>query len=156
MAKSGGTPGGFRMRKQLAVAGLVILLGGMEIGCGGGAAPPTEVPASDETPVVTAVSNGASADKGMSLAQEQGCLGCHTTDGRELIGPTWKGLFGKEQKLDDGTTVTVDDAYLRESILNPNAKIVVKFAGNIMPPNFRDRLSDQQIYAIIEYIKTVK
>ena len=144
------------MRKQWAVTGLVFLLGGMAIGCGGGAAPPTEVPAPSDAPVATPVSNGASADEGMSLAQEQGCLGCHTTDGRELIGPTWKGLFGKEEKLDDGTTVIVDDAYLRESILNPNAKIVVRFVDNIMPRDFRARLSDQQIEAIIEYIKTVK
>lgn len=124
--------------------------------CGGGAAPTTEVPASTEAPVAAPVSNGASEDEGMTLAQEQGCLGCHTTDGRELIGPTWKGLFGKEEKLDDGTTVTVDDAYLRESILDPNAKIVERFVDNIMPRDFRDRLSDQQIEAIIEYIKTVK
>ena len=144
------------MRKQWAVVGVVILLGGMAIGCGGGAAPPTEVPAPNEAPVATPVSTRAPADEGMSLAQEQGCLGCHTTDGRELIGPTWKGLFGKEEKLKDGTTVIVDSAYLRESILNPNAKIVARFVGNIMPRDFRDRLSDQQIEAIIEYIKTVR
>ena len=133
-----------------AVTGLVILVAVMAIGCGRGAAPIAEVPTPTEAPVATPVSNGA------TLAQEQGCLGCHTTDGREFIGPTWKGLFGKEEKLDDGTTVTVDDAYLRESILNPNAKIVATFVDNLMPGNFRDRLSDQQIEAIIEYIKTVR
>ena len=138
------------LRKQWSVAGLVILLAGMAIGCGGGAAPVTEVPTTPtDTPVAPPVD-------GATLAQEQGCLGCHSTDGRDGIGPTWKGLVGKEEKLDDGTTVTVDDAYLRESILNPNAKIVERFVANLMPGNFRDRLSDQQIEAIIEYIKTVK
>jgi len=139
-----------KMRKQWVVPGLVILLTWIAIGCGGGAAPTAEVPIPTDTPVATPVSNGA------TLAQEQGCLGCHSTDGRELIGPTWKGLFGKEEKLDDGTTVTVDDAYLRESILDPNAKIVATFVDNLMPSNFQDRLSDQQIEAIIEYIKTVR
>ena len=138
------------LRKHWAVTGLVILLAGMAIGCGGGAAPATVVLTPTEVPVATPVPNGE------TLAREQGCLGCHTTDGRELIGPTWKGLFGKEEKLDDGTTVTVDDAYLRESILDPNAKIVATFVGDLMPGNFRDRLSDQQIEAIIEYIKTVR
>ena len=120
------------------------------------AAPPSEVPTPNQAPVATPKFNRASADEGMTLAEEQGCLGCHTTDGRELIGPTWKGLFGKEENLVDGTKLTVDDAYLRESILNPNAKIVERFVGNLMPRDFRDQLSDQQIEAIIEYIKTVK
>ena len=100
--------------------------------CGGGAARPTEVPAPNEAPIATPESNRASADEGMSLAEEQGCLGCHTTDGRELIGPTWNGLFGKEEQLVYGTTVTVDDAYLRESILNPKTKIVERFVKSYL------------------------
>ena len=61
---------------------------------------------------------------------------CHTPDGRAGVGPTWQRIYGSEETLADGTTVTVDDAYIRESILDPNAKIVKGFPPNIMPPNF--------------------
>ena len=68
--------------------------------------------------------------------QVAGCVVCHTPDGRAGVGPTWQGIYGSEETLADGTTVTVDDAYIRESILDPNAKIVKGFPPNIMPPNF--------------------
>jgi cytochrome c oxidase subunit 2 len=61
------------------------------------------------------------AQSGQEVAQSSGCLGCHNfTD--NSIGPTWKGLFGKTQTLADGQTVLVDEAYIKESILNPTAK----------------------------------
>ena len=52
--------------------------------------------------------------------------------------------------------MTVDDAYIRESILEPNIKIVEGFQPNLMPPNFGDTLSDSDIDIIIEYIKSLK
>lgn len=61
-----------------------------------------------------------------------------------------------EEAFADGSTVVVDEAYLRESIADPNETIVTGFAANIMPPTFRQSLSDDQIDAIIEYIKTLK
>ncbi len=66
------------------------------------------------------------------------------------------GLFGSEETLDDGTVVTVDEAYLRESILDPNAKIVEGFSPNIMPDDFAERLSDSQLDLLIAYIKLLK
>jgi cytochrome c oxidase subunit 2 len=86
----------------------------------------------------------------------QYCLSCHTVDGSQGVGPTWKGLYGKQETLADGATVTVDDAYLRESILDPNAKVVQGFQPNLMPQTFKDQLQDQQISDLIEYIKTLK
>lgn len=61
-----------------------------------------------------------------------GCTSCHTTDGVRGAGPTWLGLYGREEILDNGQTVIADDAYIRESILDPNAQIVESFFANIM------------------------
>ena len=71
------------------------------------------------------------------------------------MGPTWKGLFGKTETLDDDSTVLVTTSYLRESIVNPDAKIVQGFP-NAMPTNFGGLFSSQEIDAIIAYIKTLQ
>ncbi|MGM0577292.1 MAG: cytochrome c oxidase subunit II [Myxococcota bacterium] len=81
----------------------------------------------------------------------QNCKACHTLDGSELVGPTFKGLYGKEESLADGSTVTVDDNYLRESITKPNAKVVSGFAPSM--PSFAAQLDDKAINALITYIK---
>ena len=94
----------------------------------------------------------ALADQGRELAQSRGCAACHSVDGKPGIGPTWKGLYGKTESLAGGATVQVDDAYLKESILLPNAKVVQGFAP-VMPPQ---ALSDQEVAALIAYIKEVK
>ncbi|MDR8393211.1 cytochrome c oxidase subunit II [Aliifodinibius sp. S!AR15-10] len=94
------------------------------------------------------------AEWGEQLVQENACNTCHSTDGTELTGPTWQGKFGSEEPLSDGSTVTVDENYLRESILQPGAHIVQGY-DNVMPP-YQGVLSDEQINAIIEYIKTLK
>lgn len=93
-------------------------------------------------------------ERGRELARQFGCLSCHSTDGTKLVGPSWQGLFGREEVLADGTTITVDEAYLKESILDPNAKIVQGFSPNVMPP-YRDRLSDKELKAIIAFIKSL-
>lgn len=93
------------------------------------------------------------AEWGEQLVQDQACTSCHTTDGSKLVGPTWQGLFGKEEQLSDGSTIKVDENYIRESILTPSAKIVEGFQ-NVMPSS-QGQLNDEQINAIIEYIKTL-
>jgi cytochrome c oxidase subunit 2 len=94
-------------------------------------------------------------ERGQNFAQQYGCLACHTIDGTQLVGPTWKGVFGHEVTLADGTTVVVDEAYLLESIHDPGAKIVQGFA-NIMPPNVADQMTEQQITDVIEFIKSLE
>ncbi len=84
-----------------------------------------------------------------------GCTGCHTTTGETGTGPTWKGLYGSTVTMDDGSTVTVDDAYLRESILNPNARIVKGYAKDVMPNN-SGTITEDEITALIDFIKTLK
>ncbi len=95
------------------------------------------------------------AEAGRQYAQQFGCLACHSVDGTKLVGPTWKGLFGHEVTLEDGTIVVADEAYLRTSIVNPAAQIVRGYP-NVMPATYQDQLSQEQIQAIIEYIKSLR
>jgi cytochrome c oxidase subunit 2 len=95
----------------------------------------------------------APAEWGEQLAQEWACTTCHSTDGSQMTGPTWQGKFGIEQTLADGSTVTVDENYIRESILEPGAKVVEGYP-NVMN-SYQGQLNDEQINAIIEYIKTL-
>ncbi|NUM45732.1 MAG: cytochrome c oxidase subunit II [Anaerolineales bacterium] len=92
---------------------------------------------------------------GQKLAQENGCLACHSIDGTKIIGPSWKGIYGSTETFTDGTTSLVDDAYIIESIRNPGLKIVEGFT-NAMPANAGEKLSDEQLQFIIEFIKTLK
>jgi cytochrome c oxidase subunit II len=93
-------------------------------------------------------------EKGQKYASTKGCVACHAVDGTVKVGPSWKGIFGGQHETDMGT-VTVDENYLRESILNPNAKVVKGFAKGVMP-SFQGQLSEDQIMALIEYIKSLK
>ncbi len=88
------------------------------------------------------------------LLYQQLCSSCHTTDGSRLVGPSFKGLYGKMEKLKDGSTVKVDENYIRESILDPTAKIVAGYPP-AMPP-FQGQLSEDEIQALIAFIKTLK
>lgn len=80
------------------------------------------------------------------------CATCHSIDGSKMVGPSFKGLYGKQEKITGGSEVTVDDAYIVESIKNPGVKVVEGYAA-AMPPY---QLTDQQISDLIEYIKTLK
>jgi len=86
---------------------------------------------------------------------EINCTSCHTLDGSKLVGPTWKGLYGSQVELEDGSVVTVDDAYLLESILDPNKLIHKGYPANVMPATYGDLLTDEQIQDILAFIQTV-
>lgn len=103
----------------------------------------------------TAPSGLAGAELGAELAQTQGCLGCHSVDGGQSVGPTWLGVYGTEEALEDGTTVIVDEDYIRRSILEPNAQITKGFPANVMPNIYKDTLSEEQIDALIAYIQSL-
>ena len=79
------------------------------------------------------------------------CNGCHTVDGGANVGPTLKGIYDKPVALADGRSVVVDDDYIRESILEPRAKIVKGFEP--VMSTFKGQLKDREISAIIDYIK---
>ncbi len=96
------------------------------------------------------------ADKGKKLYTDKGCVACHSVDGSARVGPSWKGIWGlKDHEMSDGLKVVVDENYVRESILNPNAKIVKGFPSGVMPP-FQGVLNEDQVNALIEYIKSLK
>ena len=91
---------------------------------------------------------------GALLYQRRGCIQCHTVDGSGKTGPSFKGSFGTEQSLTSGEKVTVDENYVRESIIDPMAKVRAGFKP--VMPTYRDQLKEQEINAIIAYIKSLK
>lgn len=93
---------------------------------------------------------GPSVKKGEAKFK-MACLACHSIDGTRIVGPTFKGLYGKTEKTSAGD-VLVDDAYLTESILNPGAKIVNDYPP-AMPPQ---TLTDEEIKSMILYIQSLK
>ena len=94
------------------------------------------------------------AAAGEKIAADHGCLRCHTVDGSAHIGPTWLHLYGAPVRLVGGATVTADDAYLTESMMDPAAKIVDGFAP--VMPSFQGQLSGPEAGAIVEYIRSLR
>ncbi|WP_322617945.1 cytochrome c oxidase subunit II [Pseudomonas sp. BIC9C] len=88
--------------------------------------------------------------QGQRLAGSLGCLACHSVDGNKGVGPSWQGLYGKTETLADDTSVKVDEGYLKESVLDPAAKIVKGYAA-IMPAL---KPSDKELDALIAFIKS--
>jgi cytochrome c oxidase subunit 2 len=93
--------------------------------------------------------------KGEALVAANGCAACHSINGTPGVGPTWFGLAGSQVELEDGSTVTADDAYLTESITDPKAKIVKGFAP-VMPETYKSLFTEEEIANIVAYIKTLK
>jgi mono/diheme cytochrome c family protein len=95
---------------------------------------------------------GGGQSAGAQLFQQLGCSGCHQA-ANSAIAPTLHGIYGKLVALQDGSTVTADDAYIRESILNPTAEVVKGF--NPIMPSFQGQVNDPQIQDLIDYIKSL-
>jgi len=91
--------------------------------------------------------------QGQKAYQDLACHTCHMEDsgGR---GPSLRGLFGSQVKLADGSMVVADEAYLRESILNPQAKLVAGYQP--LMPTFQGLVSEEALMGLIEYIKTLQ
>ena len=92
-------------------------------------------------------------EAGRKLYQARGCAQCHSTDGSAKVGPTFRGLFGEPQTLASGERVVVDENYIRESILEPQAKVVAGYEP--VMPTYQGRLKDEEIAALIAYIKSL-
>ncbi len=92
------------------------------------------------------------ADAGGTVFQELGCATCHMTDGSG-IGPSLEGVFGEEVELASGDTVTADEEYLRESIINPHAKIVAGYPD--VMPTYQGQLNDEALQQLVAYIKSL-
>ncbi|MEO8429017.1 MAG: DUF6797 domain-containing protein [Verrucomicrobiota bacterium] len=99
------------------------------------------------------------SQEGQRVAELMGCVACHSNDGTLLgkVGPTWKGLFGHERMFADGSKTVANEAYIRESIREPAAKVVRGFEkSDTGMPSYEGVLSDAQIEALILYIKTLE
>ena len=98
--------------------------------------------------------NTTPAAAGQQLYQSLGCTSCHGANGEGGRGPTLAGLFGKQTPLASGGTVVADEAYLRESIINPQAKLVAGF-GPIMP-TFQGQVTEDQLVQLLAFIKSLQ
>ncbi len=90
---------------------------------------------------------------GELLYNRKGCVACHTTDGSKRVGPSFKGVFGHAVETRDGRRLVADAAYVKQSILEPNAVVVAGYEP-VMPP-FAGQLSDREIGAITDWLKTL-
>ena len=97
--------------------------------------------------------------RGAKLVLSKSCLGCHSVDGSASLGPTFKGLWNKNETLADGSKVLVDREYIRNKILTPQkggpGKAVKGFVFGVMPP-FQGQIKEDEILDIIAYIKSLK
>jgi len=98
-------------------------------------------------------STGTAVENGERLFTDLACITCHKTDtsGR---GPVLAGVFGSQVRLMDGRTVVADENYLRESIVNPQAKVVLGYQP--IMPTFQGTVSEENLMQLIAYIKTLK
>jgi mono/diheme cytochrome c family protein len=111
-------------------------------------------------PVATANATAATAAAdpaahGAQLVKDYGCTACHATDSKRLVGPGWGGLYGSKVGLTDGSTVLADDAYLAQSLRQPDAKVVAGYPKGTMPP-YATLLKDDEVDAIVAYIHTLE
>lgn len=98
--------------------------------------------------------NMAPVDLGKMVYEKKGCNACHTIDGSPRVGPTWLHAFGGQVTLTDGTKVPMDENYIRESMMSPQAKIHQGFPPSM--PSFEGQLKENEINGVIEYIKSLK
>ncbi len=96
---------------------------------------------------------GTMAQQGERLFGQLGCSTCHQLDQQGRC-PNLRGVYGSHVQLADGRTALVDDAYIRESILNPNAKIVRGYKPDVMP-SFQGQISEEGLLQLIVYIKSL-
>jgi cytochrome c oxidase subunit 2 len=115
--------------------------------------PPVIAAAGSAVAAPAAVAAGESpVSAGEALFTAKACATCHQPQGGAL-GPSLVGIYGKPVQLTDGSSPTIDDDYLRESILSPAAKIVAGFPP--VMPTFQGQLSEEQVMQLIQYIKSL-
>lgn len=101
-----------------------------------------------------AVSPAAEIAHGEELVKQFGCTACHATTDQRLVGPGWGGLYGSTVTLADGSQATIDDWYLTESIIDPDAQIAEGFPAGMMP-SFEALVDADQLAAMVAYIRSL-
>ena len=127
-----------RIRSRRLVPALILVAVPLSVGA-----------CTDDAPAVKLSAEGT---KGKAIAARLSCANCHSANGDELTGPSWKGLYGARITLTGGKKITVDDAYLRRSVREPNAQRRSDATGQ-MPTFDEDRLTDAELAEVIAYIK---
>ncbi len=102
--------------------------------------------------LVAGGSAGALSESGQQVFQQMGCATCHRSD-TQGRGPNLAGIFGKQVTLDDGRTVLADENYIRESILNPAAKVTAGFKP--IMPTYQGQVSEETLMELVSYIKSL-
>lgn len=92
-------------------------------------------------------------EQGRVAASKQQCLGCHTLDGKDHVGPTWRGLYGKDVPLADGRVVVADEGYLTRSMMVPNEDLVAGYTTRM--PSYFGRLEAGETAAIVAFIRAL-
>ena len=92
--------------------------------------------------------------RGYDIFNRMACNACHSIDGSLKLGPTIKGQFGKDIRHTDGTVSKIDEAYIRESIIDPLKYIAEGFTP--IMPSYKPILKEEDIKNIIAYIKALK
>lgn len=98
------------------------------------------------------VVQGSLAEQGKALFEKFRCHTCHASEGQG-IGPNLAGIYGRKEQLTNGRMIEVNDAYLYESIVNPQDKVTLGYQP--IMPSFKDQISEEEIVKIIEYIKSL-
>jgi cytochrome c oxidase subunit 2 len=109
-------------------------------------------PADYQTWLSGGSTGGSMSEAGGKLFTDLACVTCHM-DNAQGRGPVLKGLFGKQVLVNNNQTVTFDDAYIRESILNPQAKVVAGFQP--IMPTFQGLVTEEQLLQLIAYVKSL-
>ncbi|MCP4849206.1 MAG: c-type cytochrome [Verrucomicrobiaceae bacterium] len=104
------------------------------------------------------VQEAASMSRGETISITYGCIACHSTDGSTegKTGPSWAALHGSRREFIDGKSAVADDAYLREAILNPAARIIKGYnPKDVGMPSYRGILSERDIESVLMFIKSL-
>jgi cytochrome c oxidase subunit 2 len=91
---------------------------------------------------------------GALIHENRGCATCHSLDGTRGQGPSWKGIWGQTHKFQDGSSAVVDENYIRQSLMEPQAHIVQGYEG--IMPTYQGLLRPREILGVIEFIKNLK
>ncbi|MEO1614852.1 MAG: cytochrome c oxidase subunit II [Planctomycetota bacterium] len=95
----------------------------------------------------------SAASYGQKLYERRGCKSCHSLDGSRMVGPSYQGSYGTMRNLTSGESVKVDENYIRESILYPKKKVAAGYQS--VMPSYKGQLSDDDIYCLVEFIKSL-
>lgn len=110
----------------------------------------------EDTTLQPIVAGSAQKHEGLQIMQNNGCIACHSLDGSKLVGPSYKGLYGKEVTViskGKSKNITVDEEYIKRSIYDPNADIVKGYNKGLML-SYKEEIGEEELEKIIDYFKS--